>query len=176
MSGSPPPSDGVMEISNLMDKDKAAEFAAAAAAAAAASASAYEHQMSHQVPHAAPIDQANSPHNSEGSYHSTQRPYGSPSTLQGQLPLPEPLPPGMMIPSLPPVGQGMPMAPQPPAKNFSCSTCHKRFARRSDLARHGKCFAYGMHFCTLPCSTANPSADSLVRANSQRYPSPRLRL
>ncbi|KAI0872125.1 hypothetical protein GGS24DRAFT_503081 [Hypoxylon argillaceum] len=148
MSGTPP-SDGVMDISNLMDKDKAAVVAAAAAAAAAVSASALEQQsqlMAHQHLQSTAFDRANSPHGSEVSYHSAHRPYGSPSAVQGQLPLPDPsIPSTMMMAGLPAVGQGMPMpynkppeAPQPPVKAYLCSTstCQKRFARRSDLARH----------------------------------------
>ncbi|KAI0483840.1 hypothetical protein F4859DRAFT_512477 [Xylaria cf. heliscus] len=166
MSGSPP-SDGVMDISNLMDKDKAAVVAAAAAAAAAASVSALEQQqqqqqhqqhqqhqqqqphtqsqlMTHQHLQPATFDRANSPHGSEASYHSAHRPYGSPSAVPGQLPLPDPnIPANMMMAGLPPVGQAMampynkpPEAPQPPIKAYPCSTCTKRFARRSDLARH----------------------------------------
>jgi hypothetical protein len=153
MSGTPP-SDGVMDISNLMDKDKAA-VVAAAAAAAAVSASALEQQqqqqsqlMAHQHLQATAFDRANSPHGSEVSYHSAHRPYGSPSAVQGQLPLPDPsIPSSMMMAGLPPVGQGIPMpyskppeAPKPPVKAYLCSTstCQKRFARRSDLARHGE--------------------------------------
>ncbi|GAP87103.1 putative zinc finger protein 58 [Rosellinia necatrix] len=148
MSGSPP-ADGIMDISNLMDKDKAAVVAAAAAAAAAATAataSALEQQpqlMAHQhlQPAPSPFDRANSPHGSEASYHSAHRPYsGSPSTLQGQLPLPDPNIPSTMM--MAPVSHGMampynkPLEPQLPVKPYPCSTCAKRFARRSDLARH----------------------------------------
>ncbi|KAI1436234.1 hypothetical protein GGR50DRAFT_652375 [Xylaria sp. CBS 124048] len=149
MSGSPP-SEGVMR--NIMDSEKAAVFAAAAAAAAAsASASQLDqsHMMAHQHIQNAAFDRANSPHASEASYHSAHRPYGSPSAVSvpGQLPLPDPnLNQNMMIGILPPVSQDMSLAmnkgsqpgpvSQPPAKPHPCSTCSKRFARRSDLARH----------------------------------------
>ncbi|KAI2628251.1 hypothetical protein GGS21DRAFT_249541 [Xylaria nigripes] len=141
MSGSPP-SEGV--IRNIMDEDKAAVFAAAAAAASA-SALKQSQLMGHQHIQGAAFDRAGSPHGSEGSYHSAHRPYGSPSAVSvpGQLPLPDPnMAQGMMMSILPPVAQGMPMplnkpqAPPPPVKAYPCGTCQKRFARRSDLARH----------------------------------------
>ncbi len=148
-----------------MDKDKAAVFAAAAAAAAAASASAAALEqkpqlMTHQHLQPAVFDRANSPHGSEASYHSAHRPYGSPSAVPGQLPLPDPnIPPSIMLAGLPTLVQGMSMpynkppdAPSPPAKPYPCSTCAKSFARRSDLARHGKHFKAVLQPHALPRS------------------------
>ncbi|KAI0839754.1 hypothetical protein F5Y06DRAFT_286223 [Hypoxylon sp. FL0890] len=143
----------------MLDKKHAA---AAAAAAAAVSGPSPDHQL---LPHpqlAPAIDRSNSPHGSESSYHSgprggqplealngmgNGRPYVSPSAMSTSMPLSDPnMPPGMMIPSMPSVPHGLPMSynkppempqqPQPPAKQFACTTCGKAFARRSDLARH----------------------------------------
>ncbi|KAI1814879.1 hypothetical protein GGS20DRAFT_576540 [Poronia punctata] len=137
-----------MDIGNLMDKDKAAAVAAAAAAAAVASAQFQQSElMATQHLQPTPIDRANSPHGSDASYHSSSRPFGSPTDVHSALSLAEPnMAPNMMMAGLPPVDQGATMAynqppppPEPrpqPVKQFQCSTCPKRFARRSDLARH----------------------------------------
>ncbi|ORY62563.1 uncharacterized protein BCR38DRAFT_346200 [Pseudomassariella vexata] len=126
-----------------------------------------EHQQQHQqqhLPHmmGAGIDRTNSPHGSESSHYSgprgggalealngmgNARPYGSPASMHA-MPMTDPnMPPGMMIPGMPPMAptsHGMPVQyppnpkveQQPPPKAYPCSTCGKGFARRSDLARH----------------------------------------
>lgn len=87
------------------------------------------------------------------------RPYGSPSSLHTplhtpmqtplQMPdnIPSSVPAGVMIPGMPTMGSGVHMGYNKPpdmpqqaneAKPYPCSTCGKGFARRSDLARHGK--------------------------------------
>ena len=133
-----------------------------------------QHLLAHHQLAGAAIDRTNSPHGSESSYHSAHRStgnaldalsgmanhrsYGSPSSLhtplqtpmQTPLPMtdniPSSVPAGVMIPGMPTMGSGVPMAYSKPldmpqqaseAKPYPCSTCGKGFARRSDLARHG---------------------------------------
>lgn len=110
-------------------------------------------QLQQQLqPLQAQLDRQNSPHGSEQSRYSGPMNASYPSpTAMAATPLP-PVPnanmaPAPMVPhemqqnlGMPPAGyqQAQPPA-QPPAKQFPCSTCGKPFARRSDLARHGRC-------------------------------------
>ena len=102
------------------------------------------------------MERSVSPHMSEHSSYSTphsmSRSYGSPSAMQASMHLQSSMPNAMTMAPYPdmPGGMGNVQAmamhqmtqqappPQPPVKAFPCSTCGKGFARRSDLARHGK--------------------------------------
>lgn len=106
-----------------------------------------------------PMDRSGSPHGSEHSRYSAPRSvldgmprsYHSPGPMNGapmSMTMPghpqqqHIAPPAitMILPGAPP-DMGMPKmntAPQAQVKAFPCGTCGKRFARRSDLARHGK--------------------------------------
>jgi hypothetical protein len=85
------------------------------------------------------------------------------------------LPPNLM-PGIPaPTYQPAEARPQPPAKQFPCSTCGKPFARRSDLARHGRPQAAISRFAEFPLTglqsvftagSALTSAISLAAASS----------
>lgn len=59
-----------------------------------------------------------------------------PSANMGQVPMGLPGVPHNLAHTMHPAYK--PEAPQPPPKAYPCSTCGKGFARRSDLARHGK--------------------------------------
>jgi hypothetical protein len=112
------------------------------------------------------MERPNSPHGSEHSRYSgpMNTSYPSPTAMGAQLPpvpnanmAPTPhqltgmppnqqhgMPPAGMSPmgmspvGMPPTGYKPNDGPQPPPKAYPCSTCGKGFARRSDLARHGK--------------------------------------
>jgi hypothetical protein len=108
-----------------------------------------------------------SPHPSDSSRYSSQQPqqqlpsyptmpahnmngmrYPSPSQMQAPMPMlnnnnyiPNPPDHAYGQQQMPDVGQhngGRPASDAGPPKAFACSTCGKGFARRSDLARHGK--------------------------------------
>lgn len=101
------------------------------------------------------MERSVSPHGSEHSQYSTPhsmaRAYPSPSAMHAPMHIPNPMPNAMQIPGYPDMpnmggmpNMGMqhmpqqPQQPQQPVKAYPCSTCGKGFARRSDLARHGK--------------------------------------
>lgn len=121
------------------------------------------HQLSFVKPEPT-MERSASPHTSEhSSYsnpHAMQRSFHSPSAMQAPMQIPSSMPTNMHVPGFPemPNMGGMPnmtMPPhmqqhhdphqqqqqhhqQQPAKAYPCSACGKRFARRSDLSRHGK--------------------------------------
>lgn len=102
------------------------------------------------------MERSVSPHMSEHSSYSTPhsmaRSYASPGTMQAPMHMGNTMQGQMSLPTFPDMsgamGQvhGMAMHQMPqhnqpspqPAKAFLCATCSKSFARRSDLARHGK--------------------------------------
>ena len=110
----------------------------------------------HILPSQLAFGRPDSPHGSEQSRYSgpMNTSYPSPTAMGGTsiAPMPNMGPASMSLPSLPPAvlaPHGMhtgpykaPDAPQPPPKAYPCSTCGKGFARRSDLARHGKRFIF----------------------------------
>ena len=102
------------------------------------------------------MERANSPHGSEHSRYSApmNTSYPSPTAMGAPLPpvpsanmapmphglpgMPPTMPPGMSPAAMPQPGYKPAEGSQAPPKAFPCSTCGKGFARRSDLARHGK--------------------------------------
>lgn len=148
---SPAPTE-VMDITNMLNKK-----AGAAAQVQHLSGTLHDHQH-HQLPIVKPepgMERSASPHGSEQSHYSTPhsmpRGYPSPSAMQAPMHIPNPMPAAMQLsgyPDMPNMANmaqmtmpQMPQQPQPqqqPTKAYPCSTCGKGFARRSDLARHGR--------------------------------------
>jgi hypothetical protein len=150
-----------MDIKQIVNS-KGSKGAAAAAAAAAANGAAQDLHLLHSISQANSFpmsetgsERGNSPHDSERSRYSAPRllngingapdmRYPSPTAMQNPLPmLQQPYRPdngydgGMMQQN----SQGIARQPSGDGtaqKAFPCSTCGKGFARRSDLARHGK--------------------------------------
>jgi hypothetical protein len=103
------------------------------------------------------VERQNSPHGSEQSRYSGPMNASYPSpTAMAATPLP-PVPSANMapapmvphemqqnlVPGIPSGGyQPAPAPSQGAPKQFPCSTCGKPFARRSDLARHGRCIRF----------------------------------
>lgn len=132
------------------------------------------------------MERSVSPHGSEHSQYSTPhniaRSYPSPVPMQAPMHMSNPMP-GMQLSGYPelPNMNAMPMQMQQqhmpqqqhqqpaqaptPVKAYPCSTCGKGFARRSDLARHGK---RSME------STRMARANKKLRAHSQRRPTSRV--
>jgi hypothetical protein len=141
----------------------------AIAVAAAANDAAQDLHLLHSISHASSFplsengsERGTSPHGSEHSRYSTPRLVGQMNGMNGA--------PNMRYPSPSAMQNPLPMLQQPyrtengyengmmqqdnisepgrqlpgdgvAQKAFPCSTCGKGFARRSDLARHGKCLS-----------------------------------
>jgi hypothetical protein len=132
-----------------------------------------------------------SPHQSDSSRYSSQQPpqisyppmpghnmngmrYPSPTQMQAPIPMMNnsnyiPNPPEHTYPQQQTPDQqnqqsgGRPASDTGPPKAFPCSTCGKGFARRSDLARHGKELG-------PPNSTLSFGPLIVRRAHPQRHP------
>lgn len=102
-------------------------------------AEAGEHQVLSYPPHPPPLGQMNMHPDMRYQTHPAGLPLMQNAYVPAAYPGSAPMPNG-----------GVPQARtggDPPPKTFHCSTCSKGFARRSDLARHGKIF--GSETCDI---------------------------